>query len=272
MSATITAAGLMLPMAEEGGHFPPTPGDFWQPLFAIPGTEYYFTRPMLLILVSGIALTVWLWLTTRHAAVVPGKAQWITEQVYNFARNGIARDMIGSRDFMRFVPYLVALFFFILFNNLLGIIPFIQFPTFSRAGIAYGLALLSWVVYNYAGVRKFGLGGYLRRQTVPTGVAGPILVLLVPLEFFSNIIVRPVTLALRLFANMFAGHMLLILFALGGEYLLFETSGLTPVAGALSFVMFMAVSVLELLVMALQAYVFVLLTAMYISSSLVEEH
>jgi F-type H+-transporting ATPase subunit a len=100
-----------------------------------------------------------------------------------------------------------------------------------------------------------------------------VLLIIMPLEFLSNILVRPATLALRLFANMFAGHLLLILFALGGEYLIFEaTSAINVVAGALSFVMFFGVTVLELLVMFLQAYVFTLLTAMYVGGALADEH
>ncbi len=101
---------------------------------------------------------------------------------------------------------------------------------------------------------------------------GPVLALLIPLEFFSNILVRPVTLALRLFANMFAGHILLLLFALGGEYLIVEMGGIYIGAGILSFAMFMVICVLEMLVMFLQAYVFVLLTSMYIAGALADEH
>ena len=95
--------------------------------------------------------------------------------------------------------------------------------------------------------------------------------LLVPLEFFSNILVRPVTLALRLFANMFAGHLLLILFSTGGLYLI-EQGGIGYVAGPLAWVLAIAISFLELLVQFLQAYVFTLLNAMYISGALADEH
>jgi F-type H+-transporting ATPase subunit a len=100
------------------------------------------------------------------------------------------------------------------------------------------------------------------------------LLLIVPLEILSNIVVRPVTLALRLFANMFAGHLLLILFALGGEYLLVEASpsALNIVGGIGAIIMFFLVSALELLVMFLQAYVFTLLTAMYVAGAVAEEH
>ena len=138
--------------------------------------------------------------------------------------------------------------------------------------MVYGLAAMSWIVYNVVGIKKHGFVGYFKLQSVPAGVTGPILVLLVPLEFLSNILVRPVTLALRLFANMFAGHLLLILFALGGEYLVFELSGLYTPVGILAWVLFIAVAFLELLIQFLQAYVFVLLNAMYIQGALADEH
>jgi F-type H+-transporting ATPase subunit a len=173
---------------------------------------------------------------------------------------------------MRFVPYLFTLFFFILLNNFFASIPFIQFPTFSRAGMVYGLAGMSWIIYNAVGIKKHGFGGYLKLQTVPGGITGPMLLLLVPLEFMSNLVVRPITLALRLFANMLAGHLLLILFALGGEYLLLEASGAVKPVGLLAWLLFIAIAFLELLVQFLQAYVFVLLNAMYISGALADEH
>jgi F-type H+-transporting ATPase subunit a len=112
----------------------------------------------------------------------------------------------------------------------------------------------------------------MKLQTVPAGIKGPMLLLLVPLEFMSNILVRPVTLALRLFANMFAGHLLLILFALGGEYIITEMAIQYAPVGILAWVLFIAVAFLEILIQFLQAYVFVLLNAMYISGALADEH
>ncbi len=272
MSATITAAGLMLPMAEEGGHFPPTPGDFWQPLFAIPGTEYYFTRPMLLILISGVALSLWLWLTTRRAAVVPGRAQWYTEQVYNFARNGIARDMIGSRDFMRFVPFLFALFVFILLNNLFGVIPFFQNPTMARVAFPIGLTLIVYVMYHWVGLRKHGSLGRYIGSLLPSGLPGWIKPFILMLELITFFITRPLTLALRLFGNMFAGHMLLVVFIVGGWYL-FKTWDPALMAVAVpAWIMGVALTAFEALVQFLQAYVFALLAASYLGGALADEH
>ncbi len=262
------------------GFEPPGPGDFNLPpigpdnTFEFLGQTMYagVTKPMLQLVLAAGLLYLFFRAASAKRAMVPGRMQFAGEAMYGFVRNSMGRDIIGSRDFMRFVPYLFALFFFILLNNVFATIPLIQFPTFSRSGMVYGLAALSWVIYNAAGIKKHGFGGYLKLQTVPAGIKGPMLLLLVPLEFMSNILVRPITLALRLFANMLAGHLLLILFALGGEYLLLHASAAVKPVGLLAWALFIAIAFLELLVQFLQAYVFVLLNAMYISGALADEH
>jgi F-type H+-transporting ATPase subunit a len=262
------------------GFTPPGPGDFNLPpvgpdkTFQFLGETHYLgvTKPMLLLVLAAVVVFGFFWLAARKQAMVPGKLQFVGEQAYGFVRNSMGRDIIGSHDFMRFVPYLFALFFFILLNNLFGSIPFLQFPTFSRSGMVYALAGLSWVIYNWVGIKKHGFVGYFKLQSVPAGVSGPILALLIPLEFMSNILVRPVTLALRLFANMLAGHLLLILFALGGEYLIMEMAIQYAPVGIVAWLMFIAISFLEILIQFLQAYVFVLLNAMYISGAVADEH
>jgi F-type H+-transporting ATPase subunit a len=263
------------------GFTPPGPGDFNLPsVFGGEGTFQFLgqsqaagvTKPMLQIVVAAVLVFAVFYVASRRRAMVPGRLQFVGEEAYGFVRNSMGRDIIGSHDFQRFVPYLFALFFFILFNNLMATIPFIQFPTFSRSGMVYSLAIMSWLIYNGVGIQKHGFAGYFKHQSVPAGVGGPILLLLVPLEFMSNILVRPFTLALRLFANMFAGHLLLILFALGGEYIIEHMAiGYAPV-GILAWVMFILVAILEVLIQFLQAYVFVLLNAMYIQGALAEEH
>jgi len=259
---------------------PPGPADFNLPpigpssTFEMFGQTFYLgvTKPMLVVVHAAVLVFVFFYAAAKNRAMVPSKLQYVGESGYGFVRNSLGRDIIGSQDFMRFVPYLFALFFFVLLNNLFATIPFVQFPTFSRSGMVYGLAALSWVIYNAVGIKKHGFLGYLKLQTVPGGMSGPILILLVPLEFMSNILVRPVTLALRLFANMFAGHLLLILFALGGEYLLLYGDWLVKPVGILAWLLFIAIAFLEILIQILQAYVFVLLNAMYISGALADEH
>lgn len=265
----MTTAGITV--RAEGFHAP-GPGDFnLPPVFHI--GELGVTKPMLLIILAAVIVFAFFYAASRQAAVVPGKLQYAGEKAYDFVRNDIARDSIGSRDFMRFVPYLVSLFFFILVNNLFGVIPFLQFPSMSRISFVYALTAITWFTYNIVGIVRHGAGGYIKLQSVPSGVKGPILGLIVPLEFISNIIVRPVTLCLRLFANMFAGHLLLILFTLGGEYLLLNSgNALHAPVGIISWVLAVAISFLEILIEFLQAYVFALLTAMYIGGALAEEH
>ena len=259
---------------------PPGPADFDLPPIG-GGSSFEFlgqsmvlgvTKPMLQLVLAAVLVFGFFYVASRKRAMVPGKLQFVGEEAYSFVRNSMGRDIIGSHDFMRFTPYLFTLFFFILLNNLFASIPFIQFPTFSRSGMVYGLAAMSWIIYNAVGMKKHGVLGYLKLQSVPSGVTGPILALLIPLEFLSNIIVRPVTLALRLFANMLAGHLLLILFALGGEYLVMEMAAQYAPVGILAWLLFIAIAFLELLVQFLQAYVFVLLNAMYIQGALADEH
>ncbi len=268
----MNVAASSLVLAASGGEefHAPGPSIFdLPPVFTIGGLEV--TKPMLQLVLAAVLVFAFLYVASAKRAMVPGKLQFAGEGAYGFVRNSVARDIIGSHDFMKFVPYLVTLFFFILLNNFFASIPFIQFPTFSRSGMAYALAGLSWVIYNAVGIKKHGLVGYLKLQTVPAGVGAAMLPLLVPLEFFSNIIVRPVTLSLRLFCNMFAGHILLVLFATGGLYLVEKADALSAV-GVLAWVLAILVSFLELLVQFLQAYVFVLLNAMYISGALADEH
>jgi ATP synthase subunit 6 len=249
----------------------PGPGIFDLPSAFQVGSQGV-TKPMLQLVLAAVVVFVFFYAAASRRAMVPSKLQYAGETAYSFVRNGLGRDIIGSHDFQRFLPYLSALFFFVLVNNIFATLPFIQFPTFSRAGMAYALAGVSWVVYNGVGVQKHGFLGYLKLQTVPSGVSKAILPLLIPLEFFSNIVVRPITLALRLFANMFAGHILLVLFSTGGLYLIENQGLLGAVAGPLAWVLAVAVAFLELLVQFLQAYVFALLNAMYISGALADEH
>ncbi len=230
------------------------------------------TKPIVQLLLASILVVGFFYAAARNSSIVPSRLQFAGESAYGMVRNSIARDIIGSHDFIKYVPYLVALFFFLLVNNIFGSLPFVQFPTFSRASMAYALAALSWLIYNGVGIKKHGLIGYLKLQSVPSGVSPFMYPLLVPLEFFSNIVVRPATLALRLFANMFAGHMLLILFSTGGLYLIQHVGGIGYVAGPLAWVLAIAVCFLEVLVQFLQAYVFTLLNAMYIQGALADEH
>ncbi len=240
------------------------------PLFD--GAPEWLNKYLFMAVLSVILIAV-LWLiASRKNKMVPGRGQFIGEAFYMFIRNSLARDMIGH-DFRRYVPLLIALFSFVLVNNLFGIFPLFLLPTASHAGWAYGLAIVVWLVYNGVGIAKHGFFGYVKHTVLPPGVPKWMWPLIIPLEFFSNIIVRPATLSLRLFANMLAGHLLVLLFVLGGEYLLFESESVfNKVAGVVSLLFSLVIFGLELFVQTLQAYIFTVLTAQYISSAAAEEH
>jgi F-type H+-transporting ATPase subunit a len=239
------------------------------PIFeGIPWFDKYMLQAIVAVI---LVLIFWLVMANKNK-MVPSKGQFIGETAYFFVRNSIARDTLGH-DYRRFLPFLIALFSFILINNLWGIFPFTLLPTASHAGWAYGLAIMVWVLYNAVGIAKHGFFGYLKNTTLPAGVPVFMWPLIIPLEFFSNIIVRPITLALRLFANMFAGHLLVLVFVLGGEFLIFHGGSIVNMtAGVVAWIFSMAIFALEIFVQALQAFIFTVLTAVYLSSSLAEEH
>ena len=232
----------------------------------------WLDKYMLQSMISVILILIFWMIMARKNAMVPSKGQYLGETAYFFVRNTIARDMIGH-DFRRYLPLLIALFSFVLVNNLFGVFPLSLLPTPSHIGWPYGLALLVWVIYNGVGIAKHGFFGYLKHATLPSGVPVFMWPLIIPLEFVSNILVRPVTLSLRLFANMFAGHLLVLVFVLGGEYLLLHSESIiNKTAGVVALIFSMAIFGLEIFVQSLQAFIFTVLTAQYISSAAAEEH
>ena len=237
----------------------------------IPGVEWFDKFIFQAILAVIVILAFWL-IMARKQALVPSKGQFLGETAYFFIRNTIARDMIGH-DYRKYLPLIIALFSFVLVNNLWGVFPLLLLPTPAHVGWAYGLALLVWVIYNGVGIAKYGVFGYLKNTTLPAGVPKAMWPLIIPLEFLSNIIIRPLTLSLRLFANMFAGHLLILVFILGGEYLVLESDKIVNnIAGVVAWIFSMAIFTLEIFVQSLQAFIFALLTAQYISSAAAEEH
>lgn len=258
--------------AANEGFEAPGVSDFWQPLFGT-GGPFAVTRSMLVFAFSALVICVVLVRATRRLEVVPSRGQMLTEAVYGFVRNSVARDVIGSKDFLRFVPLLFSLFTVILVNNVFGIVPVVQFPTMSRVGFPVALTLIVFVMYHAVGVRKHGVGGWFAKMALPPGVPGFVKPLLFFLELLTYFFTRPVSLALRLFGNMFAGHILLLLLILGGDYLVIDShKPVYAVAGIVSWLMSFVMTLFELLVEVLQAYIFTLLAALYIADALAEEH
>ena len=240
----------------------------WQPAW----TDIWLTNHILQAVIAvGVVLAIWL-IVSHKPKVVPGRRQWAGEFLYNMLRNGVGREIIGE-NYQKYVPWLVALFSFIVVNNLFGEVFTFMFPTFSKIGFAWALAISTWVLYNGVGIKKHGFLKYMKMMTIPQGVPWPLLFLIIPLEFLSNFITRPITLGLRLFANLFAGHLLVVIFVVGGTYLLGYTENVVyNLAGGLALLVSFGIFALELLVGFLQAYIFTVLTAQYVASAQAENH
>jgi F-type H+-transporting ATPase subunit a len=254
--------------AEGEGFVPPSTKDFQLP--PIFGDNVYTTKPILLVFLSVILISAFFILSSRKAAIVPSKFQFAGESVYSFVRENLAKEVIGH-EFMRFVPYLFTLFTFILVNNLFGIIPLIQFPTMSHVSFPYVLALSAYLVFHYVGIRKQGAFKYFKEILFMPGVPKAAYILITPLEILTFFVVRPLTLSLRLFANMFAGHLLLLVFILGGEHLFQGVIGLKLIS-PFAFSVGIVLTFFEFMVQCLQAYIFTLLAALYIAGALADEH
>jgi len=227
--------------------------------------DFYLNKATALVIFAALFVGVLFWLAYRRASVVPRGLQNFVESIYDFIDSQISREIIGKQG-PRYTPYLVVLFSFVLVCNVLSIIPVAQFPATSRIAIPMILSVITWVLFNYAGIKANGAGAYFKEMVDPAPNAPfGIRLILAPIEILSTIIVRPFTLAVRLFANMFAGHMLLLIFSLGAEYMIQRPP---YVFGAVSFVVTVVMTGFELVIDLLQAYIITVLTAAYIGGAL----
>ena len=251
--------------------FPPSVEDFYLPSILPWGehNNYWFTKVTFLVWLTVAILIVFFLAAYRKPQLVPTKSQWLAESVYGFVRNNISVEMIGPRG-IAFAPYLTTLFCFIFLNNLWGIIPFVQISPNSHIAFPAFLAIISYLMFIIVGIRHHGFLKYFKTALVPPA-PWFILPLLVPIEFFSNFLIRPFSLAVRLFANMFAGHVLLLVFTLGGFAMISSNIWFVPFS-IVSWALTIALTFLEFLVIALQAYVFTVLTASYVQGALADEH
>jgi F-type H+-transporting ATPase subunit a len=223
----------------------------------------------LLMLLSAVAISAFFLMAFRAPRLVPRGVQGVAEGLVDIVRRGVVLEVMGP-DGLPFLPLLTTLFVFIWVNNLYGILPFINFPTTSRVAIPMFLAILVWFVFNIVGIVKQGGLRYLKNTLFIPGVPRALYVLLTPIEFVTVFLVRPLTLAVRLTANMIAGHLMLTIFFVGTWYLQWKL--LTIPFAALSFALGTFITAFEVLVGVLQAYIFTILTAVYIAGAIHPEH
>jgi F-type H+-transporting ATPase subunit a len=241
-------------------------------------------KGVLYLLIAGILTTVTMLWISKRMAQRPNRVQTAVETIYSLMRDNITRGNMDDSMSAKWFPFIGTLFLFIWFNNLIGYIPLptnsgekfdffgAHIPSFSlyaataNLGVPLVLALIVFVAFNVEGVRAKGLGGYIK-SLVPGGVQGPILLLIFPLEVASTFM-RLVSLTVRLFANLLAGH-LIILFMAGGLVVLLGLSAI----GWITLPLGIALYLFEVgLVATLQAFIFATLSAIYLGGAVAEGH
>jgi F-type H+-transporting ATPase subunit a len=263
-------ATVALLAAPRPGFKAPGIDDFeWPCIWRVFGTSACINKVALLYILAAVVVFVLFFLAFRQSQMVPRGLQNFMEVGVDFVRDQIIMEVIGPAG-LRFLPYLTTLFMFVFISNVLGIIPFIQFPATGRMAIPAILAVLTWLLFVAVGIRSQGLGHYFKNSLFPPGVPWPIYFLITPIEFVSVFLVRPVTLSVRLLANMIAGHLLLAIFFAGTAYLLVQAQ--TAAFGLAAFALGLALTGFELFVALLQAYIFTILTAVYLAGSLEPAH
>ncbi len=243
---------------EAGGGFPVDPLKQFeiQPIVPINvgGLDLSFTNSSLWMLITIGAVTALLTVATGRRALVPGRLQSVAEFFYETIAN-MVRDNVGSEG-RQYFPFIFTLFMFVLFGNLLGMIP-TSFTFTSHIAVTFFMAIVIFVAVTAIGFARHGLG-YLR-MFFPHGAPAWTAVILVPIEVISYLS-RPISLSVRLFANMMAGHILLKVFA--GFVLLMGVAGVVPLAALIG------ITALEFLVATLQAYIFTILTCVYLHDAI----
>ncbi|GHF07147.1 F0F1 ATP synthase subunit A [Pseudolysinimonas yzui] len=238
-------------------------------------TPFEMNRILLIRMLVVVVLAVIFWVATRNLKVVPTKGQVVFETITGFVRNNIIIETLGEKDGRRFMPVLFTIFFLTLGLNITGVIPGLQIASTGLIGQALIMALVAYFTFIYAGMRRHGFR-FFKNQTVLPGVPIFIVPVIAILEALSTFIIRPVTLTLRLTMNMVAGHMLLVLCFLATNFffvtVLVEQGNPLGLLGVGTFAFGIAFTALEIFVAALQAFVFTILTAIYIQLALADEH
>jgi F-type H+-transporting ATPase subunit a len=233
-------------------------------------TPFAINKTVLIFIASVLITFVFFFVAGRRQQLVPTGVQGLAESSIDFVRDSIILQTFGPEG-MGYLPFLITMFFFVFFINIFEILPFIQFPGNARIAVPLFLALVVWFIFNIVGIAKQGFFSYIKTSVVPPGVPKAILPLMVFIEFISTFIVRPFSLAIRLFANMLAGHLILVTFAIltaaiWGSAVYFK------IGAAFPFALLVALTAFEILVSALQAFIFTILTGVYIGLSMHPEH
>ncbi|NKY29468.1 ATP synthase subunit a [Nocardia gamkensis] len=243
----------------------PSLTDFFPPAVLFEGTPFELDRLMLIRILMTAVLVVVMVLAFRSPRIVPRGLQNVAEIGLVFVKEQICDEVLGKESGRKFLPLIATIFFTVLFLNFSGVVPGLNISSNARIGMPLVLAVIAYLTFNYVGIKKYGFLNYMRSSIVVPNVPAALHVLLIPIEFVSTFILRPFTLTVRLMANMLAGHIMLVLFFSATWFFLFDATSWMKVFSPFSLLAGLGFTFFELLVIFLQAYVFALLTAVYIS-------
>ncbi len=241
-------------------HLTEWPTLFGKGLFAV-------NKVILLTFLAVIITFAFFFIAGRRRSMVPRGIQNLAERTVEFVQEGIILQTIGPEG-LHWTPFLLTMFAFIFVCNMFEVIPVLQMPPTARMALPAFLAILVWVLFNFVGIKHQGFFGYFKSMLFPPGVPKALYILVTPIEFVSTILVRPLSLSVRLFANMLAGHLLLVSFAVISAALFKSTIVGAVLPGAL----LVALTGFEVLVAGLQAFIFTILAAVYIGESMHPQH
>jgi F-type H+-transporting ATPase subunit a len=237
----------------------------WPTLF---GDGPFGVNKVILLMWISVALVCALFFVAgRKRALVPTGVQNVAESTVEFVEDQIVLQTMGPQG-LGYTPFLLTLFTFVLTCNIWGLIAGVQMPVNARIALPIFMALVVYVIYHAAGIRHQGPIKYLKSIMFLPGVPWPMYILLTPIELVTKFITQPLSLAVRLFANMLAGHLLLVSFAVITQALVASTI----IGGALPLALLIFLSAFELLVAFLQAYIFTILAAVYIADAMHPAH
>lgn len=248
----------------------PGMGDFFPETMIWDGTAFQFNRLTLARLIVAVVLCLIMAITSSRLRLIPTRGQSVIEFIAEFVRKNIGIELLGTAKGKRYATALGIIFFGVLGMNLTGILPGINIAASSVMSVPLIFAVFAYGTFIAAGISARGGWKFFREQLFPPGVPWPVYLLLTPIELFSVFVVRPATLAIRLLSNMIAGHMLLAITYFGTQAMVVAAAPMKPLA-ILTLSGSIVLTLFELFVAVLQAYVFTILTAVYIKMS-VEAH
>lgn len=258
-------------LAEASGPDIPSIDDFLPEPALFAGTPFAINRIILVRIIATVLLIAILGVSAHRAKLIPSRWQGAVEWLIEFVQNSIVYEVMGELRGKRYVPMITTIFLSILVFNLCGIIPGFNIAATATITMPLAFALWCFVQYWIAGIREKGLGRFLKDELFPKGIPWPIYILLSPIQLIELLLIRPFSLTIRLFANMISGHLLVALCFAATQWFFIETTTKAQFPlGILTFAGGAFMTVFEMAVAGLQAFIFAILTTAYINMSLPE--